>query len=82
MRLKDPFAKTGLAPWKKWCIAIACLAVVSAGLWIFNLLEWANLPSPLERYHKTVLVEESDSTAVTDSTSIEIVINEQTTLNQ
>ena len=82
MRLKDPFAKTGLAPWKKWCIAIACLAVVSAGLWIFNLLEWANLPSPLERYHKTVLVEESDSTAVTDSTSIELVINEQTTLNQ
>lgn len=82
MRLKDPFAKTGLAPWKKWCIAIACLAVVSAGLWIFNLLEWANLPSPLERYHKTVLVEASDSTAVTDSTSIEIVINDQTTLNQ
>ena len=82
MRLKDPFAKAGLAPWKKWCISLSCIAVVLGGLWVFNLLEWAKLPSPLERYHKNAQVEVADSTGVTDSTSIEIVINEQTTLNQ
>ena len=82
MRLKDPFAKAGLAPWKKWCISLSCIAVVLGGLWVFNLLEWAKLPSPLERYHKNAEVEVADSTGVTDSTSIEIVINEQTTLNQ
>ena len=37
MRLKDPFAKTGLAPWKKWCIVIAVLAVVVAAFWYFNI---------------------------------------------
>ena len=82
MRLKDPFAKAGLAPWKKWCISLSCIAVVLGGLWVFNLLEWAKLPSPLERYHKNDQVEVADSTGGTDSTSIEIVINEQTTLNQ
>lgn len=76
MRLKDPFAKAGLAPWKKWCISLSCIAVVLGGLWVFNLLEWAKLPSPLERYHKNAQVEVADSTGVTDSTSIEIVINE------
>lgn len=40
MRLKDPFAKTGLAPWKKWCIAIAVLAVAVAALWYFDIFEW------------------------------------------
>lgn len=39
MRLKDPFAKTGLAPWKKWCIVIAVLAVVVAAFWYFNIFE-------------------------------------------
>ena len=57
MRLKDPFAKTGLAPWKKWCIGLSCAVVVLGGLWLFNLLEWAGLPSPLERYHKKAPVE-------------------------
>ena len=41
LKLKDPFAKKGLAPWKKWAISIAVLAVVAAGLWMFNLLSWA-----------------------------------------
>ena len=82
MRLKDPFAKAGLAPWKKWCISLSCIAVVLGGLWVFNLLEWAKLPSPLERYHKNAQVEVADSTGVTDSTLIEIDIKEQETLNQ
>ena len=47
MRLKDPYAKKGLAPWAKWLIAIGVLAVVAAGLWLFGLLGWAGLPSVL-----------------------------------
>ena len=82
MRLKDPFAKAGLAPWKKWCISLSCIAVVLGGLWVFNLLEWAKLPSPLERYHKNAQVEVADSIGVTDSTLIEIDIKEQEPLNQ
>ncbi len=58
MRLKDPYAKSGLAPWKKWLITICALALVAAALWLFNLLAWAGLKSPLPRYNEPVAVEE------------------------
>lgn len=47
IKLKDPYARKGLAPWKKWVIAFATLVVIAAGLWLGNLLSWACLPSPL-----------------------------------
>lgn len=47
LKLKDPYAKKGLATWKKWCISIGCIAVVAIALWLCNLLAWASLPSPL-----------------------------------
>ncbi len=47
MKIKDPYAKSGMAPWKKWLIAIIVLLLVVAGLWLFNLLDWAGLESPL-----------------------------------
>jgi hypothetical protein len=77
MKLKDPFAKKGLAPWKKWAISLAALVVVAGGLWMFNLLAWAGLGSPLPRYNKTEVVEEvvecADSTAVTDTVIVDAV---------
>ena len=57
LKLKDPYAKVGLAPWKKWLISIASLAVVVAALWMFNLLAWAGLKSPLPRYNPVEEVE-------------------------
>lgn len=30
LKLKDPFAKAGMEPWKKWAIAIACIVVAIA----------------------------------------------------
>ena len=39
MQLKDPFAKAGLAPWKKWCIALAVIAVAAAALWYFGVID-------------------------------------------
>ena len=77
MKLKDPFAKKGLAPWKQALIYVAVLVVVFGGLWMFNLLDWAGLKSPLPRYNKTEVVEEvvecTDSTAVTDSVIVDAV---------
>ena len=58
LKLKDPYAKAGLAPWKKWVICIAAVAVVAGGLWIFNHLSWAGLQSPLPRYNQTEVVAE------------------------
>ncbi len=58
MKLKDPYAKAGLAPWKKVVISLAALVVVAGGLWLFNLLSWAGLKSPLPRYNQVEVVEE------------------------
>ena len=77
MKLKDPFAKTGLAPWKKWAISLAVLVVVAAGLWMFNLLSWAGLQSPLPRYNEVDAVEDivecADSLATTDTVLVDAV---------
>ena len=58
MKLKDPYAKKGLAPWKKWTISFASLVVVLAVIWLVNLFAWAKLPSPLPWFDKDVPVVE------------------------
>ena len=80
MNLKDPYAKKGMAPWAKWFISILALAVVAAGLWLFNVLAPLGLNSPLPRYNQPepveeVLVEETASAASAD----EIVADEAAT---
>ena len=72
MKLKDPYAKKGLAPWAKWMIAVFALAAVAAGLWLFNILAGLGLKSPLPRYNQPEaiveeVVEVTDSLAVTDT---------------
>ena len=71
MKLKDPYAKSGVAPWKKCLISIIALAVVAGVLWIFNLLSWAGLKSPLPRYAEPASVEccagESEACGACDS---------------
>ncbi len=57
MKLKDPYAKSGLATWKKLLISFAALVVVACCLWLFNLLAWAGLRSPLPRYAEPCAVE-------------------------
>lgn len=46
IKLKDPFKKE-MEPWKKALISMVCLAIVAAALWVFNLLAFIGLPSPL-----------------------------------
>ena len=77
MNLKDPYAKKGMAPWAKWFISILALAVVAAGLWLFNVLAPLGLNSPLPRYNQPepveeVLVEE----VATEASADEIVADE------
>ena len=57
LNMKDPYARKGMAPWKKWTISIVCIAVVAAALWLFNLLAWAKLPSPLPCFGEEGTVE-------------------------
>lgn len=44
IKMKDPFAKKGLATWKKWLIALAAVVVVLLVLWLCNLLAWTGCP--------------------------------------
>ncbi len=70
MNLKDPYAKSGLAPWKKWMISLAALVLVAGGLWLFNLLSWAGLQSPLPRYNQPEPVECCAEVAPSDTTFV------------
>ena len=71
LKLKDPYAKTGLAPWKKVVITVSVLVGLAAGLWLGNLLDKVGLRSPLPRFNPVEVVEETvaqkDTTAVVDS---------------
>lgn len=58
IKIKDPYAKAGLSPFSKILITVLAIAVVAAGLWLFNLLSFAGLGSPLPRYNQPVPVEE------------------------
>ena len=71
LKLKDPYAKTGMPVWKKVVITLSVLVALVGGLWLGNLLDWAGLHSPLPRFNPVEVVEEpvaqSDSTAVVDT---------------
>jgi hypothetical protein len=74
LKLKDPYAKAGLAPRKKVVITLSVLVALVGGLWLGNLLDWAGFRSPLPRFNPVEVVEEtvaqSDSTAVVDTAAV------------
>ena len=75
LKLKDPYAKKGLAPWKSVLISLSALIVVLGGLWLANLLDWAGLRSPLPRFQPVEVVEEvveqpADSVAVAPADTV------------
>ena len=74
LKLKDPYAKTGLPVWKKVVITLSILVALVGGLWLGNLLDWAGLKSPLPRFNQVEVVEETvaegDSAEVADSTVV------------
>lgn len=67
LKLKDPYAKKGIPCWAKWLISLSLVTIVAVTLWLFNLLAWAKLPSPLpmfneDRTEETVTLAESGET--------------------
>lgn len=52
IKIKDPYARKGVSGWQKALIFLAFIVVIAAGLWLFNLLSWAGLRSPLPRYNE------------------------------
>jgi hypothetical protein len=78
LKLKDPYAKKGLAPWKSVLISLSALVVVVGGLWLANLLDWAGLRSPLPRFQPVEVVEEVVEPVVeaTDTLTVEVVAAE------
>ena len=78
LKIKDPYARKGIAPWKKWVISLSAVVLVAAGLWLGNLLDWAGYTSPLPRFNKTeVVVEEvAADTLVTEAAPVEEVAPE------
>ncbi len=58
IRVKDPYAKKGLKPCHAWLLGVLLVAAVVAALWLFNLLNWAGLKSPLPRFNEVEVVEE------------------------
>jgi hypothetical protein len=77
LKLVDPYARKGMAPWKKWTISFASLVVVLAALWLANMFSWANLPSPLPCFNKTEVVEEVVEEAAAEGTVVEECSAEQ-----
>ena len=73
MKLKDPYAKKGIAPWKAWLMTILAVAVVACGLWLFNLLAFAGLNSPLPRYNQPETTEVVECCAEECSGECEVV---------
>ena len=78
LKIKDPYARKGIAPWKKCVISLAAVVAVAAGLWLGNLLDWAGYTSPLPRFNKTEVVEEvvAADTLVTEAAPVEEVAPE------
>ena len=78
LKLKDPYAKSGLPTWKKWVISIAALVVVAGGLWLGNLLNWAGYTSPLPRFNQVEVVETVEETVEVEEVAEEAVTEEVT----
>ena len=78
LKLQDPYKKAGIPTWKKWMITIIILAVIFTGLWLFNMLSFANLKSPLPRYNKVEVVEDVVTEEVLNNDSVTVLENEST----
>lgn len=66
LKMQDPFAKKGMATWKKWAVSLLVVALLAVGLWLGNLLQWTHLPSPLSCFQaeEAVVVDDCATTVV------------------
>jgi hypothetical protein len=84
LKLKDPYAKKGMPTWQKWAVSLIALALLFAGLWLANLLAWAQLPSPIPCFNEAEaevveVVESVDNVeSVETANTAEAVANDST----
>ena len=72
LKLKDPYAKSGLPTWKKIVISLSVLVALVGGLWLGNLLNWAGFRSPLPRFNPVEVVVDSVATnSAADSLAVQ-----------
>ena len=77
LKLKDPFAKQGMATWKKWCIALAVLAAVLCGLWLGNIFAGYGKPSPLPCFRTAECVCPAEEAPAEEAAACEVPASEQ-----
>ena len=59
LKLKDPYAKSGMPAWKKWAISLVALVVVLGGLWLGNVFAKCGAPSPFSNKAEVSVVDET-----------------------
>ena len=75
IKIKDPFAKKS-SPWKAWLISLVAVAAVGCGLWMFNLLSWAGLQSPLPRYNQQSEAVVECTADICPADTVQVVLSE------
>ena len=56
LKLKDPYAKSGMPSWAKWLVSLVAVAVVATGLWLGNVFAVFGCKSPLSCFNKAEVV--------------------------
>ena len=73
LKLKDPYAKSGMPTWKKWAISLVALVVVLGGLWLGNVFAAFGCESPLACFNKAEVVavdEAAEAPAETEAPAV------------
>lgn len=70
LKLKDPYARKGIAPWKRFLITIVLLGAAFIALWLTNCLAWAKLQSPLPCYNKENVAEKTAECTENENTAL------------
>ena len=73
LKLKDPYAKSGMPAWKKWAISLVALVVLLGGLWLGNVFAAFGCESPLACFNKAEVVavdEAAEAPAETEAPAV------------
>ena len=73
LKLKDPYAKSGMPAWAKWLVSLVAVAVVATGLWLGNVFAVFGCKSPLACFNKAEVVavdEAAEAPAETEAPAV------------
>jgi hypothetical protein len=73
LKLKDPYAKSGMPAWAKWLVSLVAVAVVATGMWLGNVFAACGCESPLACFNKAEVVavdEAAEAPAETEAPAV------------